>query len=189
MELGRTGRRVGAVTLAVCLMSCDGGVGNPARWAGAPWDLVDAGLPDDRLGIIGWFRDVDQDTLPHLPPFVLGSGAVHMDVSFPDGDQGSIVASPLASEPECDGPCTTGELLAARASEEGVAVRSLDGSTDLPFVGATTEIASAAGGGGTLSELWFGERDGGWVFHVQAADPQHLRLVAGALADALAPAA
>jgi hypothetical protein len=103
---------------------------DPAEWAGVPWSLRDAQLPDDKSTVLAWLKDVHRSSFEGVragPPFTITRTQVLVSVSFSvSGREGAEVGAawlvpdkvgqvcdPLCHAGlECD-RCTTADMLRA----------------------------------------------------------------------------
>lgn len=179
------------------LAGCSDPAHNPLEWAGAPWSLRDAQLPDDRPSIRVWFEGAED---PGTPPFTIAKGTQVILLASFGGGQAEVGAAWLvgddigqACDPSCItqlsgcDPCTAADILRAVVAQREPVLASLDRSAETWFVAAATDVSDDAGSRSVIAQLWFGQPDGSWVFRIDASNVDDVKLVAEALADALPP--
>lgn len=183
---------------ALLLAGCSDPAHDPAEWAGAPWSLRDAQLPDDRPSIRAWFDGAEDLGTSTVPAFTIHKGTQVVLVASFAGGQAEVGAAWLvgddigqACDPSCIthlsgcDPCTAADMLRAVVAQREPVLASLDRSAGTWFVAASTEGTNWTGDRWVQTQLWFGQPDGSWVFRIDASNVDDVKLVAEALADAL----
>lgn len=186
-----------ATTGALLLAGCSDPAHDPAEWAGAPWSLRDAQLPDDRPTIRAWFKGVHRSSGIRTLVLTISKREVLLLVAE-HGGQADVKAAWLVPResgsvcdpgcetllPGCD-PCTAADMLRAVVAQRETVLASIDRSAGTWFVAAATDIPGDFGSRGVNVELWFGQPGSSWVFRIDASNVDRVKLVAEALADAL----
>lgn len=139
--------------IALLLAACGGNEAHdPDPWAGAPWGLRDAPLPDRRPEIQRWFKALDDPPFYSLPPFTIGDDReVQTIVHFPDGGQGTMTATPTG---------TGADALEKVAARDESVLASFEPSARVIFVAAAIDLHSESGNSETISELSFAQPQG-----------------------------
>jgi hypothetical protein len=207
MELPATSEhRIARILWPLLLMllqvvACSDPAHDAATWAGAPWGLKDADLPDDQPSVIRWFRTVNGiGGIQTLPPFTIHDDSqVDMVVSYPAGTQGDAGAAPVEVDEhglvctpgcevvldDCAMSCTTTEVLRAAAETYDAVVVSIEPGAKVILVAAAIDIHSESGYEETQAHLWFADPGGSWVFALDGATVEDVRSLADALARSL----
>lgn len=182
---------------ALLLAGCSDPAHDPAEWAGAPWSLRDAQLPDDRPSIRAWFEGAEDPGTSTFPPSTIHKGTQVILLGTFGGGQAEVGAAWLvgdeigqACDPSCItqlsgcDTCTAADMLRAVVAQRESVLASLDRSAETWFVAAATDVSDDAGSRSVIAQLWFGQPDGSWVFRIDAPNVDRVKLVAEALADA-----
>src|SRR4029453_12967659 len=86
---------VGGLILMLALAGGTDPAHDADTWAGVPWELRDADLPDDATTIDAWMNGVSGPGLWTLPLGDVYRGEQVLDLSFADGGGGEFRAAPV----------------------------------------------------------------------------------------------
>jgi hypothetical protein len=188
-----------ALILATLVVACSKGEAHDlGKWAGVPWALSGAVLPDDRHSIIDWFAP---NIAPKFRHFQTYDHTVFGFVSR-SGFQGELTARAVVPDPDgwypgpnnivgtrCRRPCTPRDILAAVAKSEEwtTMIEYLDAEAPLNLVGVAVDTHNEFGfTTDSDAYLFFAQPGGGWVFLISAPTPADLQTITNVLVDRLA---
>lgn len=196
-DVARRRHILAPVIFATFVVACTREAHDPSKWAGAPWALSGAVLPNDRDGIITWFApDID----PKFRHFQTYDHEVFGGVALA-GHQAEVFARAVVPDPggwycgpqclvqtSCPRPCTTRDILAAVAGSDDwtTMIESLDPHAPLNFVGVASDFHNELGmTTDSTAYLFFAPPGGRWVFLISAPTPTDLQILTNVLVDRL----